>query len=338
MYTIEKFYEYEEGNMPFSHDVLDFYIQNGKDKKIACLDIETTGLSPSKSKFILGALLIFTEKGYMLKQYFAENLSQEKQLLEIFIDEIKKIDILLTYNGKNFDIKYLKEKMREHGVYADYNFPLNLDIYLFVDKFSPLRKFLPNLKQKTLENFMGIWDKRSDRISGGESVERYFNYLESNSEDIRNEIMLHNSDDVLQLARLFPVLKKCELDRAFYKLDCPLGFVIKEKLEIKNKTISISGYTREKSIPYICYSLDEHTCKFKISENDNFELQLPLIRKNDMDILNLKLIDEDFSALDIYENYAQGYLLIKKSNKIYYKSILHALKIVFERLEKIYKK
>lgn len=335
MYKIEKFYDFTETEIPFKNKVLDFYIDN-YDKKIACLDIETTGLSPKKSKFILGALLEFCDNGYLLKQYFAESPNEEKELLEIYIGEIKKYDILLTYNGKHFDLKYLQEKIHEHKLYAHFNFPLNLDLYLFVDKFSPLRKFLPNLKQKTVEGFMGIWDKRTDMISGAESIGRYYDYLVSKDNEIRGEIMLHNSDDVLQLARLFPVMLKCELDKAFYKLDCPLGFIIKEEIEIKNKVLTVRGITRERIAPYICYNIDELACKFSIDGKSNkFTLSIPLIKKENMDILSLKNIHADFNELDLYENYASNYLLLKRGKEIYYKSIIHALKIIFNRIEEL---
>lgn len=329
MYILEKFYE----EAPFKNELLNFYLQIGDNKKIACLDIETTGLSPKNSKLILGALLEFQENGYLLKQYFAENLEEEKDVLIHYMKEIKKVDVLLTYNGKNFDLKYLKAKLAEYEMFSDFDFPLNIDIYLFVNGFSKLRGFLPNLKQKTVENYMGIWDKRDDKISGAESILRYYDYLVSQSAQIRDEIMLHNSDDVLQLARLLPILLKIDLPRALLNLPCPLGFAISDSVKITGKTISISGTV---SVPfsYYAYSIDEQPCTLEIEKNSKqFLLEIPTIKKADMQILNLKNINADFSPLLGYENYAKGYLLLKRGDKVYEKSIIHALQIIFNRLE-----
>ena len=44
---------------------------------------------------------------------------------------------------------------------------------------SPIKRFVPNLKQKTVENYMGLWQSRDDEISGAESVELY-NVYEKN--------------------------------------------------------------------------------------------------------------------------------------------------------------
>ncbi len=332
MYTIEKFYENE---IPFRSKLLDFYLQNDGNKKIACLDIETTGLSPENSKFILGALLKFQENGYLLKQYFADTLDEEREILVQYIKEIEKIDILLTYNGKNFDIKYLKSKIERYGLFSDFIFPFNLDLYLFINNFSQLRRFLPNLKQKTVENFMGIWDKRSDKISGAESISRYYNYLTSKDGAVRDEILLHNSDDVLQLARIMPILDKIELSKAFFNLSCPLSFAISNKIKIAKKSLIIAGDAYVNS-SYHAYTIDNQPCVLKIDRiSDSFRLELPTLQKSDMHILNLNNIDADFSALNEYENFSKGYLLLNRNDTVYEKSIIHALKIIFHRIENL---
>ena len=47
---------------------------------------------------------------------------------------------------------------------------------------------------------MGLWQTRTDEISGAESVELYDRYEKSGDESLlQKNILLHNSDDVLQL-------------------------------------------------------------------------------------------------------------------------------------------
>ena len=77
--------------------------------------------------------------------------------------------------------------------------PYNLDLYLVLNGHSPIKKFVPNLKQKTVENYMGLWQSRTDEISGAESVELYNTYEKTGREDLESKILLHNSDDVIQL-------------------------------------------------------------------------------------------------------------------------------------------
>ncbi|MCL2816734.1 MAG: ribonuclease H-like domain-containing protein, partial [Oscillospiraceae bacterium] len=127
----------------YTSNAFDMYFQ---DCKICVLDIETTGLSPGRSHFILGGLLSLEEGEARLSQFFAESLSEEKQLLAEYVSEAEKYDVLLTYNGKHFDIPFLLSRadQLELDIFA---MPYNLDLYLVLNGHSSLRKLLPNLKQ-----------------------------------------------------------------------------------------------------------------------------------------------------------------------------------------------
>ena len=225
------------------------------------LDIETTGLTPARSKFVLGGLLTFAEDCTTLKQFFAESAAEESRLLSLYLAEALQYDALITYNGARFDIPFLRERAERLGLPAP-DFPYNLDLYLVLNRFSALRKVLPNLKQKTVEEFMGLWPLRKDDISGAESARLYQEYLRLSKNSIRLEsnanlesstqleigvnleesawlensarleniaakaaleaMLLHNRDDVLQLARLLPVLEKTDFHSAMYAFGFPV--------------------------------------------------------------------------------------------------------------------
>ena len=51
---------------------------------------------------------------------------------------------------------------------------------------------------------MGLWQSRDDEISGAESVELYNTYEKIQDPALGEKILLHNSDDILQLSRLLP--------------------------------------------------------------------------------------------------------------------------------------
>jgi uncharacterized protein YprB with RNaseH-like and TPR domain len=134
------------------------------------LDIETTGLNPSKNKFILGGL--FNKNEEKVHQLFAETRADEQEALAAYLDEIYKLDMVITYNGKHFDIPFIEKRAAAHKMNIE-PLPYNLDLYLILNGHSPVKKFVPNLKQKTVENYMGLWVNRKDEIDGGESVELY---------------------------------------------------------------------------------------------------------------------------------------------------------------------
>nr|WP_245156583.1 ribonuclease H-like domain-containing protein [Clostridium aminobutyricum] len=309
--------------------ILDFYF--GK-KKIGVLDIETTGLNPQYSHFILGGLLIFQEDGVRVKQYFAENLQEEKQTLTAFLDEAKKMDILITYNGKHFDIKYLKTRMAELGLSDENLFPYNFDLYLMINGHSSLRKLLPNLKQKTVENFMGLWSSRKDEISGAESVELYKRYLSTKDSDLRDLILLHNRDDILQLSQLLPVLKKVDIHKGFFSLGFPVESLSISKITMEAKELKIWGHQRY-PISYSSYGLDDSPCFLDFDRySKDFYIGLPIIRRSVLGIVDTKSFEKDFSSLSKYETFENGFLVLQQGDHIHYIEINHFVKLLLERV------
>ena len=138
--------------------------------KVAILDIETTGLNPKYSKVILGGLLIPGESVLAVTQYFANNKNEEKELLQAYCTALSKADVLISYNGCSFDIPFLKSRLMYHGLDIDIESNQCFDLYRALHFYSRFRDFLPNLKQKTVEAYLGIAESRNDGISGRESV------------------------------------------------------------------------------------------------------------------------------------------------------------------------
>ncbi len=140
---------------------------------IGVLDIETTGLNPQWSEAYWEAF-INTERA----NFFSSSLRTEhgRRNSEAFISEIAELDAVITYNGKYFDIPFLEQRLRFHGPPVMKKKYMNLDLYRVISGHSPLKSLLPNLKQKTVENYMGLWSSREDEISGAESAELYKHY------------------------------------------------------------------------------------------------------------------------------------------------------------------
>ena len=277
--------------------------------RICVLDIETTGLAPGNSCFVLGSLLSF-EGGneVLLKQYFAEDISEEKELLTVYIEEAIKYDVLLTYNGRNFDIPFLLSRMEKSG-FDVIKMPYNLDMYLVLNGHSPLRKFLPNLKQKTVEDFMGLWPYREDKISGRESAMLYPN--------CRELLLLHNRDDVLQLARLLPVLEKVDFHKAMYSLGFPVisGFrtVHLERINFDGNRLKASGTQYNKPADYVSYGSEEGDCVIRfVKKSASFEISVPVLKKS-----GAVTVD----ALSLFPNHETGYIVLKNSGDINYVAV-----------------
>ena len=168
-------------------------------------DIETTGFSADVTALYLIGCIYFEDGEWQLIQWFAEDNKSEKEALSAFSDFIKDKKYLICYNGTTFDLPYLTKKYEKHSLtFEAYKYEI-IDFYRV---FSSYRKFLglSGLKQKEVEAYLGII--REDKYSGGELVEWYAKFLKlrfsdsAEKEEIYKTLILHNSDDLVGLARL----------------------------------------------------------------------------------------------------------------------------------------
>jgi len=84
-------------NNIISHSLnIDKYFEN---EKVCFLDIETTGLNRSKDMIYLIGILFIENDLWILKQYFANTIEKEKNLLIQFLTDISAFNNLITYNG-----------------------------------------------------------------------------------------------------------------------------------------------------------------------------------------------------------------------------------------------
>ena len=314
----------------YSSRILDFYF-NGM--RIGALDIETTGLNPADNKLILGGLYRFQEK--TMHQFFAENRSEEAAALAGFLQELSGLDMVITYNGTRFDLPFLEKRLRLHTAgekapllqAAGESLPYHLDLYLVLKGHSPLRKFVPNLKQKTVENYMGLWQSRQDEISGAESVTLYHTYEKTREPELEKKILLHNSDDVLQLTRLLRVISKCDFHKAMFHLGFPAGPLTVETICVDQHCLTIRGRQREHPFDYVGFTFDEYPLESRFeSKTASFLMKLPLIRDRGLVIADLEAAQLDCRDFEKYPTYSSGFLVLETERQKNYMEINHFIK------------
>lgn len=304
--------------------------------RLGVVDIETTGLSPQRSRFVLGGLLTVEDGMLQVQQFFAEDLSQEKETLQAYLSAVSETDFLLTYNGKHFDVPFIKGRADRPAP----QLPFNLDLYLLVKIYSPVRKFLPNLKQKTVENFLGLWDHRKDEISGAESVELYYQYLSQKDPFVKEKILLHNHDDILQLYRLLAVLEKADVHKAMFHMGFPVkpdvpgqpGLIV-EQIAFSGNQLKISGSQRQPGWDYKCFEWGEVPCYADFSrQNGIFSVSVPLIKQAGLVLVDLKAMKLDLSIFEKYPGCQEGFLILEQQHEKHYLEINHFVKIFLERM------
>ncbi len=304
----------------YTSSILDFYF---KDMNIGVLDIETTGLNPSRNKFILGGLFTFRDR--TMHQIFAESRGEEGHALDEFAAEISGLDMVITYNGRHFDMPFITKRLNTYKL--EPCTPYNLDLYLVLNGHSPIKKFVPNLKQKTVENYMGLWQSRSDEISGGESVELYNTYENTGDPELEKKILLHNSDDVLQLTRLLRVVSKTDFHKAMFHLGFPAGPLIVEKIRFEGDIMTVSGRQRNISMNYMGFSMGDYPVETRFDKNQSdFQIKFPIIRDSGLAIADIDAAGLARGEFEKYPACSSGFLVLEDHNNKNFMEINHFVK------------
>lgn len=245
----------------------------------ATFDIETTGLSSNYNEIILvGFAESTSDDGLKITQFFAENPTEESEVLMATRELLDGVDCVITYNGASFDIPFYQKRCRKRGI--EPGKPYNLDLFNLVKLDQPLRNSLPDLRQKTIEKYLGLSD-RTDTISGGESVRMYQNYVSNGSKQLEEQILLHNHDDVQELAKIIPITERGYLPTYFCNNGMPVGNVRINSIDIDRKNrLNVKGHTLNQSLLIEAYEDDlgmhtsfsekGFTLSIKLSEIGNF--------------------------------------------------------------------
>ncbi len=305
----------------YSSSILDFYFG---DMKKGTLDIETTGLDPSRHKFILGGLCSFESR--RMSQVFAQSRREESDALKRFINELSDLDMVVTYNGRHFDIPFIERRFAEFFGEKP-SMPYNLDLYLVLNRHSPIKKFVPNLKQKTIENYMGLWQSRTDEISGAESVELYNAYEKTGREDLESKILLHNSDDVIQLTRLLKIISKSDFHKAMFFLGFPAGPLTVNRISFHRDFMTVSGMQRGISMNYRGFEFMNYPAEINFDAKESaFFIKFPLIADRGMLIADLDAAGTDSAEFEKYPNYGSGFIVLKNASDVNYMETNHFIK------------
>lgn len=163
-------------------------------------DLETTGLSGGSGAF---AFLVGTAhiegNELVLRQYFLEDPGAEADMLQEVYDYFREFSGMVTYNGKNFDLPILRNRILHRGVADGLEASYHLDLLYTARRY--WRGWLPSCRLKEVETGILGFERRGD-VEGWEIPPLYFEYLNTGSLEILDPVMLHNRLDVKSLVAL----------------------------------------------------------------------------------------------------------------------------------------
>ncbi len=160
---------------------------------IIVFDIETTGFTAETTTLYLIGCCYYHKGTWKITQWFNDDGSSETDIISLFMEFTKNYKYLLHYNGDGFDIPYLEKKIKK--LKLDYSFSNieSIDLYKKIKGFKEILH-LDNLKQKSLEKFLGI--NRLDKYTGGDLIKVYTDYLSNKEERNKQLVLQHNYEDL----------------------------------------------------------------------------------------------------------------------------------------------
>ncbi len=166
------------------------------------IDIETMGLFGRP--VILIGVAAFTGDTLQSTQLLLRDIGEECAALTALHDLIPPDAVLVSFNGRCFDIPYLQERMHYYGLDP-------LPEHLHVDLLHPSRRVWRreghDCRLSTLEQrYLGI--SRHQDLPGMLVPEWYNTYLHTRNPGPLLPIVTHNRQDVISLAYLFDLLRR----------------------------------------------------------------------------------------------------------------------------------
>ncbi|NPV87906.1 hypothetical protein HPY42_00035 [Coprothermobacteraceae bacterium] len=159
------------------------------------LDIETLSLKGSPLTVI--GLVSGTPDPAVMQLYLLRE-EGERNMLEHFLALVRDAEVV-TYNGANFDLPFINQRLRYHGLKPYLPFE-HRDLYLEAKKRYQGR--FPSLKQSFLErHLLGI--ERHDDIPSRFVPDRFMEFLYQGDRVALEKVLRHNYYDIVGLASLY---------------------------------------------------------------------------------------------------------------------------------------
>ncbi len=177
-------------------------IANPGSQNIVFLDTETSGLAGGTGTYaFLVGIGYRTETGFHIIQFFMREPSHEPALLAALDQWLARFDVIVTFNGKSFDVPLLNTRFMMNGISTPFDRFEHVDVLHIARKL--WRDRLPSRALGDLEKEIVRFSRTADDIPGWLIPQIYFDYLHSGDDRPLSGIFYHNAIDILSLTALF---------------------------------------------------------------------------------------------------------------------------------------
>lgn len=169
--------------------------------QILFIDTETTGLSGGAGTyvFLIGAAK-YKSDGIHFIQFFLQEPSKEPAQLAALENFSSSIKLIISYNGKSFDLPRIKNRYSFHRWPSPFDNVDHLDLLHIVRRL--WNQHLPSCTLGEIEHYLLGVERLSLDIPGWQVSKKFFEYLQTGDPSNLKNIFYHNEIDVISLIRL----------------------------------------------------------------------------------------------------------------------------------------
>lgn len=164
------------------------------------VDTETTGLAGGAGTFafLVGAGF-FSEKGFVVRQYFMPEPGDEREMLERLAEDLKPYPSVVTFNGARFDLPLLHTRFIMQGMRPSWRWRHHLDLLPLSRRL--WRGRLESFRLARLEEEIVGFAREGD-VPGAVIPSLYVRFLQEKRLSILAPVLTHNAWDIVSMAAL----------------------------------------------------------------------------------------------------------------------------------------
>lgn len=188
-------------------DVLSAWSQSARilqpgGENVVFLDTETSGLAGGTGTYVfLIGIGYRTAQGFDLVQFFMRDPAQEAALIAALDQWLARFDVVVTFNGKTFDIPLLTTRYQMNGLTPPFPSYEHVDVLHIARKL--WRNRLPSRALGDLEKEIIQYNRTAEEVPGWLIPQLYFDYLRSGDARPLGGVFYHNAMDILSLSSLY---------------------------------------------------------------------------------------------------------------------------------------
>jgi uncharacterized protein YprB with RNaseH-like and TPR domain len=176
--------------------------------KYLFIDTETSSLSGGTGSyvFLIGAAK-YTKSSIQFKQFFLEDPSIEPAQLAALEEFASSAKVIISYNGKAFDLPRLKTRFKLHGWPSPFDDILHIDLLHIARRL--WKAHLPACNLGEIEHQILDISRSELDVPGYEIARLFFDYLQSGNPAPLKSVFYHNEVDVISLISLYIHILMC---------------------------------------------------------------------------------------------------------------------------------